>query len=256
MWNVAVSIPCWIAHSDGAVEDVRAVVVHAEHEAAVDHHAQLVEAADRLRVVPPDVLVLALLRQVVGVDGLEADEQAAQAGGHRRLQQRGLLEHSLHGPGRLPEPSHAAHAREELGREARVAEEMVVEEVEVAAGKAVDLRQCRVHGLRVELLAALEEGDLVAEVADVRTAAADDDRVGYQVAVAVDQVAPDRRHAEQGALAGDVARRRAAGAQVRQEAGPRVLAWPEEDRVGVERGLVWQRGDVEAAQATWAPWRR
>ena len=47
---------------------------------------------------------------------------------------------------------------------------MVVEEIQVAARQSIDLREGAVHFHRVELLAALKEGDLVAEVTHMRTA--------------------------------------------------------------------------------------
>jgi hypothetical protein len=56
---------------------------------------------------------------------------------------------------------------------------VVVEEVEVTAGKALDLGERLVHALRVEAAPALEEGVSVAEVAMVRAAARDDDRVRH-----------------------------------------------------------------------------
>src|SRR5262245_1906018 len=56
---------------DGPVEYVRAVVVHSEDEAGVDHDAQVVESADCRVVIAADVLVLALPAEVGGVDGLE-----------------------------------------------------------------------------------------------------------------------------------------------------------------------------------------
>ena len=44
----------------GSLEDRLVVGVHAEHEAAVDHHAEAVEALDGGGVVPSQVLQLAL----------------------------------------------------------------------------------------------------------------------------------------------------------------------------------------------------
>ncbi len=76
---MAVSIPWLIAQLDGSVEHVWAVVVHSEHEAAVDHDAQVMKAADRRVVVTADVLELALLAEIGAVDGLESDEQAPQS---------------------------------------------------------------------------------------------------------------------------------------------------------------------------------
>ena len=76
--------------------------------------------------------------------------------------------------------------------EAAVAEQMIVEEIEMAPGQARDLGERVVHALRVERSAALEERVLVAEVAVLRTAARHDDRVGDEVAAPVDQIAADR----------------------------------------------------------------
>src|SRR4051794_35781145 len=170
---------------DRTVEDARVVVVHPEHEAAVDHDAEVVQAADHRRVVAVDVLPLALVEEIGAVDGLEADEQAAQARLHRLLQQAGPQD-GLHRAGGLPQPSHPAHALEQGAGEAGVAEQVVVEEVQVAARQPVDLGQGRVDRLGVEGLAALEERLLVAEVAHVGAAARDHDGVRYQVQVAGD----------------------------------------------------------------------
>src|SRR4029077_12476873 len=72
---------------DGAAEHALVVPVHAEDEAAVDHHPEAVQAADGLAVVTAQVLGLALRAQVLRVEGLEADEEAAQPAGHRLLEQ-------------------------------------------------------------------------------------------------------------------------------------------------------------------------
>ena len=55
------------------------VVIHAEDEAAVDHHAEIVQAANRIAIIAPQVLVLALLQQIPVVECFEADEQAAES---------------------------------------------------------------------------------------------------------------------------------------------------------------------------------
>ena len=197
------------------------------------------------------VLEFALLGEVALVGGLEADEEAAQAAGNGLFEQARLqpgFEDRVDGAGRLPDAAHAAHALEKRRGKAAVAEQMVVEEVEVAAGEAVDLGQGVVHALRIEGAAALEERLLVAEVADVRTAAGDHDRVGHQVQMAPDQVAANGRHAGEGADARVVPRLGAAGAQVGQEARPGVLAGPGENRVGVSGGLLGQRSDMQAPE--------
>ena len=93
-----------------ALEHRPVVAVHAEDEAAVDHHAEVVQAADGGGVVAPQVLVLALLGEVGRVQRLEADEQAAQPGFDGLLEQTGR-EHRVDRAGRLPQAAHAAHAR-------------------------------------------------------------------------------------------------------------------------------------------------
>ena len=179
---------------DGPLEHRVVVLVHAEDEGGVDHDAEVVQAADGGFVSAAQVLRLAGASQVALAQRLEPDEQAAQPALDRLLQQAGA-QHGLHGAGRLPQAAHAAQAVEERLGERRAAEEVVVKKVEVAARQAVDLGERLVHALQVERLAAAEEGLLVAEVADVGAAAADHERVGHQVALALDQVAARARHA-------------------------------------------------------------
>ena len=163
----------------GPREDRGVVAVHAEDEARVDHDTQLVQAADGGFVEPPraavragagEVLQLALGAQVVVAQRLEADEQAATAGRHGPLEQP-RLQHGLHGGRRLPHTPHAAHGGKERGGVRRAAEEVVVEEVEVAAGQSLDLGERVVERLQVERAAAGKERLLVTEVAQVGAAA-------------------------------------------------------------------------------------
>ena len=114
-WKVAVSMPCAIAHSTVRSKTERVVLVHAEDEAGVDHHAEVVEAADGGVVVAAEVLALALRAQACRAERLEADEEAAQAA------RRGLLEqprpqHRVDRAGGLPQPPHPAHARRRAPR--------------------------------------------------------------------------------------------------------------------------------------------
>ena len=151
---------------DRAVEDIGPVVVEAEHEAAVHHHAEIVATSDHLVVVAAQVLPLVVAAQVLRVEGLEADEHAAHAGGRGSFDQVAAQDR-LHRARPLEQSPHAPHAFEQGTREPLVAEQVVVEEVEVLAGKTVDLRERLVDGLRVERAAALVERVLVAEVAVV-----------------------------------------------------------------------------------------
>ena len=63
MWKVAVSMPCPIAQSTVRSKTDGVVLVHAEDEAAVHHHAEVVEPPHRLPVVAVEVLDLALLAE-------------------------------------------------------------------------------------------------------------------------------------------------------------------------------------------------
>src|SRR4029453_7249108 len=105
-----------------------------------------------------------------------------------------------------------------------------VQEVEMAARQPLDLRERLVHALHVEGAAALEEGLLVAEVADVRAAARDHDRVGYEVEPSLDEIAAEGRHAAERPRGGAVDGRGPARPQVGEEAQPGVLPGSEEDR--------------------------
>ena len=104
---------------DGAGEDVRAVVVHAEHEAAVHHHPVVVQLPDRGGVVATEVVLLALAAQVGLRQGLEADEETAQTGRGSGLDHAGP-QHGLHRGGTLEETvRRRACRRTAAGRSAR-----------------------------------------------------------------------------------------------------------------------------------------
>src|SRR5262245_53281063 len=118
--------------------------------------------------------------QVGGADRLEPDEQTAEPGVACPFEQT-RRQNRLDGARGLPEATHPGHAVEEGTGEGRVAEEVVVEEVEVATGEAIDLGQSIVDRLRVELAATLEEGGFVAEVAGMGASAGNDDRVRNEV---------------------------------------------------------------------------
>ena len=130
-----------------------------------------------------------------------------------------------------------------------VAEQVIVEEVEMTSGQPVDLSERVVYPLGVEGAAAVEERVLVAEVAVLRTSARDHDRVGDEVRAPGDEIAPDRRHAfERSPRCRDVASQWPAGAEVGEELRERLLAGPEKHGVGVRRGFVGKGRDVQAAQ--------
>ena len=127
-----------------------------------------------------------LLTRLPGVERLEPDEEAAQPGLRGALDQIAAQDR-IDGRRALEEPVHPAHAVEQRAREAPVAEQMVVEEIEMASGQPRDFGERVVHALGVERSAAGEERVLVAEVAVLRAAARDDDGVGHEVAAAADR---------------------------------------------------------------------
>jgi hypothetical protein len=124
-----------------------------------------------------------------------------------------------------------------------------VEEVEVPARQARDLGERGVHALRVERSAAAEERVLVAEVAVLRTPAADHDRVRDEVAVAPDQISADRRYVfDRAARRRSIEPLRTSGAELDEELRKRLLARAQEDRVGMRRGFLRERRDVQSPE--------
>ncbi len=247
MWKVAVVIPLRIAQSTVRAKDVAIVAVQPEDEAPVDHDAEIVEPPDDVSVAAAEVLALARAREPAGRQRLESDEQAAQSCG-RSLFDDVVAKDRVHRRGALEDPAHSPHAAEEFFGEPRIPEEVVVQEVEVAARKAGDFGERGVHALRVERGAAVEEGVLVAEGAVVRAASRDDDGVGDEIELPPNEVPADRRQLLQGPRGRFVTAQRATGLEIAQEPRERVLAGPQEDRVRVRRGLLRQGRDVEASE--------
>src|SRR6187549_2236317 len=122
-----------------------------------------------------------------------------------------------------------------------MAKQMVVEKVQMTPWQPRDLRKGVVDALGVKRSPAFEERVLVAEVAMLRTAAADDDRIGNEIEMAIDQVAANGRHALQRSI-----RRRhvtaigPAGAEIIQKLRKRLFPRAEEDDVGMPRRLIGQ----------------
>ena len=171
----------------------------------------------------------------------------------RTARGRGLLDDvvaqdRVHRRRALKDSAHSPHAAEQFPREPRISEEVVVQEVEVTARKAFDLRERGVHALRVERGTSGEEGVLVAEGAVVRAAPRDHDRVGDEVEPSPDQVSADGRQLFECSGGRFVATPGSSRLQIAQELRERVLAGPQKDRVGVRRGFVRQGRDVEAPQ--------
>src|SRR5207249_421747 len=123
----------------------------------------------------------------------ESHEQASQARSGGALEKI-WHEHSIDGPRRLPEAAHPLHPVEQARRKSAIAEEMIVEEVQMTTGQPLDLGQGGIDRLRVKPFAAFEKRLLVAEVTDMRTAARDDNRIRHQIKTTPDEIASNRRH--------------------------------------------------------------
>src|SRR5262249_3328745 len=95
---------------------------------------------------------------------------------------------------------------------------------------------------------AFEERLLVTEVAHVRTAARNDDRIRDEIEVTLDELAPDRRDACERSNLRSIDATRAAAPEIGGELRPRNLAGAQKDRVGVRRGLFRERRDMQSAE--------
>ena len=70
---------------------------------------------------------------------------------------------------------------------------MIVEKVKMTAGKTSNFRQRIIDKLRVETATSGEEGIFVTEGAVVRAASRNDNRVGHEVSMPLNQISSYRR---------------------------------------------------------------
>jgi hypothetical protein len=233
---------------DRAAEHILVILIHPEHEAAVDHDAEAVQPIADGGVIASEVLPLVAAHEIRRREGLEADEQAAQSRGRRAFGDVAAQDR-IDRRRALKEPSNAAHAIEQRRGKAGIAEQVIVEKVEMATRQALDLGEGIVDALGVEGSAAVEERVLVAEIAVLRAAARHDDRIRHEIRTATNQIATDGRKAiERAAGGGDVASQRPARAEIFEELRERLLAGAEEDRIRVRGGFIGERGHVQAAE--------
>jgi hypothetical protein len=119
----------------------------------------------------------------------------------------------------------------------------------MTSGEPIDFGERGVDALRVEGSSAREECILVAERAVLRAAAADDDRIGHEIAAPPDQVAPDWRQRLEGpAGRGLIALPRSAGTEILEKRRKDLLPRAEEDRVRMRRCFFGQRRHVKAPE--------
>src|SRR4029450_9373730 len=103
-----------------------------------DHDAEIVEAPGYRRIIAPEVLALVGAHEVRRGQGFEADEDAAQPRGRGPRAEVPLADR-VDGGGALEQPPHAAHAVEERRGEAAIAEQVIVEKVQMAPRQPGDL---------------------------------------------------------------------------------------------------------------------
>ncbi len=157
----------------GATEDLRTVSVEAEDEAAVDHDAEAVEPAYDLAIVAAEVLALAGALEAARGERFEPNEQAPESC-RRRVFDAIIAQDRVDSCGCLKDAAHSFHAAEEISGEPGIPEEMIVQEVEMSAGKAGNFGKRVIHELRIERAPSCKETILVAEGAMMRTASRDD----------------------------------------------------------------------------------
>src|SRR5262249_48508969 len=214
----------------GAGEDVAVVSVQAEDEAAVDHDAEAIEPAHHLAVATAEVLALASAFEAAAGKRFEPDEQAPQSCGCRFFDQI-IAQDRVDRCGCLKHAAHPLHAAEQISHEPGIPEKVIVQEVEVSAGKAGNFGKCVVHELGVKRAPTREECVLVAEGAVVWATSRYDNRVGHQVAVSLNEIPTYWRQSFQCTHRGFVAAFWCPRRKVSQELGECVLSRSDEDRV-------------------------
>ncbi len=232
---------------DGPVEDVGAVVVEAEDEAAVHLDAVVVEDPDAPRVVGGGRRLLPGVGEVRVGERLEADEDA-RAAGERHLPHEARVVGHVDGDGRAPDPLERRERPAEAAQVLRVRAEVVVDEDGVGLARREPLG----HDLR-RLLHAPRHADAarreVAEVAAVVAAARRHQARRRQERLPREEVAARRRGvAIRGAEVGPVDGLESPVLGVGEDPRPERDAVADRDRVGVRRRLVGAGRDVEAAE--------
>src|SRR5437763_8084640 len=87
---------------------------------------------------------------------------------------------------------HAPHSAKQFTSKADIAQQMIIQKIKVSSGQTGNLCERVVNHLRVVAAAASEESVFVTERAVMRTAARNHNRVGHQIAMALNQIAPNR----------------------------------------------------------------
>ena len=159
---------------DGSCKNALIVIVHPEHEAAVDHDAAVVQPLCDGGIIASQILTFVALREIARSKRLETNEQAAETSVCRPFHDVASKD-GVDGRRALKEPSHAAHAIEECCRKPRVSEQVIVEKVQMTAGETIDLSESRIDTLCIKGTSPGEKRVLVAEIAMLGATARDHD---------------------------------------------------------------------------------
>ena len=145
------------------------------------------EALDGVVVAAPDVVQFAVLGQIGTTHCFESNEERPQARCRSSLNEVSIQDR-LHGSRCLPDTTGAGHSGEEFAGELLVSEKVIVEEVQMATGKAANFGQSVVDGLSVKASPTFEERVAVTEVAWVRAPSRHHDWIRHQVQISFDEV--------------------------------------------------------------------
>src|SRR5262249_50412026 len=107
--------------------------IHAEHETAIDHHAESMQASHGRAVIAIEVLHLPLLAQVADIRCFKSHKEAPEAAIDSLLEEA-WLQHRIHGTRSLPKPAHTAHTVKEGRSKLRIPEQMIIEKVQMPPG--------------------------------------------------------------------------------------------------------------------------
>src|SRR5690242_18221888 len=110
---------------------------------------------------------------------------------------------------------------------------MIVEEIKMPARQSFDFGEGLIYLLGIKTASALEKRDLVTEIAGVRAASGNDDRVWNEVEVTLYEVASNRRNTDQRSYRRAIYLLRFSSCIVLEKRRPGIFAGSQKDCVGV-----------------------
>jgi hypothetical protein len=176
-----------------APEHVFPIAIHSEDKAAIDHDAKGMKPIGNCLIVAAEVLPLVALSQILRCERLKADEEAAQSRFGCTLDQV-AAQNGINRCGALKQTPHPLHTGEQSFRKPSIAQQMIIEKVEMAPRQPLYLCQRILNSLGIETPSTLKEGILIAKVAMLGAPSRHHDRVRHQVRRAPDEIAANRRN--------------------------------------------------------------